>query len=131
VPQGPRNNASSRLVMKAQVARSNQTAIDLGIEVEIELVEGFCGSRKPGEFAPPLQQSVGAARELVVDQACDQIDGCHGLCLRLVESDFQHGWQCRPAVVVEVRRKLNLTNFALSCRLACLIFCGLYSRICG
>jgi len=52
-----KNNASSRLLMKAPVARSKtKTAIHLGIEAEVEVVERPVGIAESGLFATAFQQ---------------------------------------------------------------------------
>ena len=44
-----------------------------------------------GLFAPPIQESLTAAGQLVAHQTGDQIDWRHGFGLRLSQSGFQHG----------------------------------------
>jgi hypothetical protein len=68
----------------------DQTAIDLGIEAKVKVVERAIGIAEAGLFAPALQQAVCAARELVRDQARDQIDRSHGFGLRLAQPGFEH-----------------------------------------
>ena len=71
--------------MKAQVARSKtRLPIHLRIKVEVEVVERLLRIAESGLFAPPLEQAIGAARELVRDQTRDQIDGRHGFGLGLM-----------------------------------------------
>ena len=68
----------------------NQTAIHLGIESEVEVVEGFLRIAKLGLLAPAFQQTVATPGEFVRDQAGDQVDGCHGFDLRLVQTHLEH-----------------------------------------
>src|SRR5664280_2940862 len=82
VPPGPRNNASSRLPMKAHVAKSKtRLRFIFGLKLKSKWSSVFCGSR----------QAAAAPGQLVGDQARDQIDRRHGLGLRLVQARFQHG----------------------------------------
>jgi hypothetical protein len=60
----------------------DQAAIHLGIEVEVEVVQGLLRIAEGGLLAPSLQQAVAAPGQFVGDQARDQIDRCHGLGLR-------------------------------------------------
>src|SRR5690349_7342363 len=57
----------------------DQTTIHLGIEVEVKVIERLVRIAEGGLLAPPFQQAVATPRELVGDQARDQIDGRHGL----------------------------------------------------
>ena len=41
-------------------------------------------------LAPPLEQAVRAAGELIGDQTRDQVDGRHGFGLGLAQPGFQH-----------------------------------------
>ena len=75
----------------------DQTAIHLLVEVEVEVVEGLCGSRNCGLFAAPLEQSVTATSEFVGDQAGDEVDGGHGFGLRLAQAGFEHGGHAAQA----------------------------------
>ena len=91
VPPGPRNNASSRLPMKAPVARSKtRLRFIFGLKVKSKLSRVRSGSRKRGLFAAALEQPVAAAREFVGDQARDQVDGRHGFGLGLAQAGFEH-----------------------------------------
>jgi hypothetical protein len=69
----------------------DQTAIHLGIEVEVEVIERLLRIPEGGLLAPPFQQAVAAPAQLVGDQARDQIDRRHGFALGLAQSRFQHG----------------------------------------
>ena len=55
------------------------------------MVERLLWIAEGGLLAPPFQQAVAPPRELVGDQARDQIDRRHGLSLRLAQTRFQHG----------------------------------------
>jgi hypothetical protein len=68
-----------------------QTAVDLGIESEIEIVEGLLRVAKSGLFSASFEKSLAATSELVGDQAGDQIDGCHWFGLGLAQTSLQHG----------------------------------------
>jgi hypothetical protein len=68
----------------------NQTAIHFGIEGEVEVIDGFLRIAKLGLLAPPFQQAVATTSEFVGDQAGDQIDGCHGFDLSLVQTHLEH-----------------------------------------
>jgi|SRR5271155_1267258 len=68
----------------------DQTAIHLGIEAEVEVVERPVGIAESGLFATTFQQPVGSARKLVRYQARDQVDGSHGFGLSLAETGFEH-----------------------------------------
>src|ERR1700687_3548594 len=92
VPPGPRNNASSRLPIKAQVARSKtKLRFIFGLKLKSEVVERLLWIAEAGLFAPPFQQAVAAPAQLVGNQARDQIDRRHGLGLGLAETRFEHG----------------------------------------
>src|SRR5471030_1428861 len=92
VPPGPRNNASSRLPMKAQAARSKtRLRFIFGLKLKSKWSSVFCWIAEGGLFAPPLQQPVAAPGQFVGDQARDEIDGRHGLGLGLAQTRFQHG----------------------------------------
>src|SRR6476619_3608876 len=69
----------------------NQTAIHLGIESEVEVIEGFLWIAKLGLLAPTFQQAVATTGEFVRDQAGDQVDGRHGFDLSLVQTHLEHG----------------------------------------
>jgi len=78
--------------MKEQVARSNtQTAIHLGIEGEVEVVQCLVGVAECSLFAPPLQKALTAPGQFVGDQGRNEVDGRHGFGLGLVQPGFQHG----------------------------------------
>ena len=68
----------------------DQTAIHLGVEVEVEVVQGFLRVAKLSLLAPALQQTIATTSEFVRDQAGDQVDGWHGFDLSLVETSFEH-----------------------------------------
>src|SRR5215472_16646163 len=59
----------------------DQTAVDLGIEGEIEIVQRLLRVAEGGLLAPPLQQALAATGELIGDQTRDQIEGGHGFGL--------------------------------------------------
>ena len=69
----------------------DQTAIHLGIESEIEIVQRLLRVAEGGLLAPPLQQPLAATHELIGDQTRNQIDGGHGFGLSLAQARFQHG----------------------------------------
>jgi hypothetical protein len=50
----------------------NQTAIHLGIEGEVEVIEFFLRIAKLGLLAPPVQQAIAATGKFVGDQAGDE-----------------------------------------------------------
>ena len=52
---GPRNNASSRLLMNAAVARSKTTAIHFRVEGKVEVIESPVGVAKGGLFTAALE----------------------------------------------------------------------------
>src|SRR4029434_365688 len=86
----------------------DQAAIHLGIEVEVEVVKRLLRIAEGCLLAPSLQQAVAAPGQFVGDQARDQIDRCHGLGLRLVQTCFQHGGDaaqphCRRACCSSMR----------------------------
>jgi len=68
----------------------NQTAIHLGIEGEVEVVEVFLRIAKLSLLSPTFQQAIAASSEFVRDQAGDQIDGRHGFDLSLVQTQLEH-----------------------------------------
>ena len=68
----------------------NQTAIHLGIEGEVEVLEGFLRIAKLSLLSPTFQQTVATTGEFVRDQAGDQVDGCHGFDLSLVQTHLEH-----------------------------------------
>jgi hypothetical protein len=41
-------------------------------------------------LSPAFQQTVATTGEFVGDQAGDQVDGCHGFDLRLVQTHLEH-----------------------------------------
>ena len=91
VPPGPRNKASSRLLMKAPVARSKtRLRFIFGLKAEVEVIERPVGIAKAGLFAAAFEQTVGAAREFVGNQTGDQVDGRHGFGLSLAQAGFEH-----------------------------------------
>jgi len=69
----------------------DQTAIHLRIEVEVEVIERLMRIAEGGLLAPSFQQAVATPRELVGDQARDQIDRRHGFGLGLAQARFEHG----------------------------------------
>jgi len=69
----------------------DQTAIDLRVEIEIEIVQRLLRVAEGGLLAPPLQQALAASGEFIGDQTRDQIDGGHGFGLSLAQARFQHG----------------------------------------
>src|ERR1700680_1056277 len=69
----------------------DQTAIHLGIEGEVEVIDGFLRIAKAGLLSPTFQQAVAATGEFVRDQAGDQVDGRHGFDLSLVQTHLEYG----------------------------------------
>jgi len=69
----PKSGRSSRLLMKAAGGQiENQTAIDLGIEREVEVVEALVGNRaNPACFVAALPEPVGAPRQFIADETGD------------------------------------------------------------
>jgi len=55
----------------------DETAIDLFVEVKVEVVERRLRIARLRLFAPPLQQPVTSTSELIGDRAGDQIDRRH------------------------------------------------------
>jgi hypothetical protein len=47
----------------------NQTAINLRVKGEVEVIERLAGIAESGLFAATLQQPVGAPRQLIADEA--------------------------------------------------------------
>jgi hypothetical protein len=68
----------------------DQAPIHLRIEGEVEVVQRLVRIAERGLFAPPVEQSLAAPRQLVGDQTRDQIDRRHGFGLGLTQSGFQH-----------------------------------------
>src|SRR5580700_3431900 len=52
----------------------DQTAIHLGVEIEVELVEGLVRVAELGLLAPAVEQPLAPPAQLVADQTRDQID---------------------------------------------------------
>ena len=72
-------------------AKSTGQSCEFGIELKVEVVERFVGIAEAGLFATAFQQPVGTPGELVIDESRQQIDGSHGLHLRLMQTRFQYG----------------------------------------
>jgi len=68
----------------------NQTAIHLGIEGEVEVIEGFLRIAKLSLLAPTFQQAVATTSKFVGNQTGDQVDGRHGFDLSLVQTHLEH-----------------------------------------
>jgi hypothetical protein len=76
--------------MKAAVAMiEDEGAVHLGVELEVEVVQSLVGIAETGLLAPPLQQALAAAAQLVRHQDGDQVDGGHGFALGLQQARFQ------------------------------------------
>jgi hypothetical protein len=69
----------------------DQTAVHLGIEGKVEVVERLLRVAKLGLLAATFQQAITAPHQFVGHQCRDQVDGRHGLGLGLVEASFQDG----------------------------------------
>jgi len=68
----------------------DQTAIHLGVETEVEVIQSSLRVAEGRLFTSPFQQTDAASGQFVRDQARDQIDGSHGFGLRLAQSCFEH-----------------------------------------
>jgi len=93
--------------MKVPVALEDQTAVDHGVESEIEVIQRLGRITEAGLLAPPFQQSVGAARQLIGDQTGDQVDGRHGFGLGLAQPGFQHGGHAAEAKLPQRALQFN------------------------
>jgi hypothetical protein len=69
----------------------HQTAIHLGIEGEVKVVQRPVGIAERSLFTAPLQQALAAPGQFICDQTRDQIDGGHGFGPGLMQPGFQHG----------------------------------------
>src|SRR5580658_2090500 len=116
VPPGPRNNASSRLLMKAAVARSNtRLRFIFRIEGEVEVIESPVGIAKGGLFPAALEQSVGAQSEFVGNQTGDQVDGSHGFGLCLMQAGFEHRGHSAQAELAQRAVDFDEVHDGFSC----------------
>src|SRR5947209_15527490 len=79
----------------------DQTAVHLGVESEVEVVECFVRIPKPSLLAPALEQAIAAACEFVGHQAGEQVDGGHGFGLCLVQTRFEHCGHAAEAELAE------------------------------
>lgn len=75
--------------MKLAVARLKLRFIF--VRAEVEVVERPLRVAKAGLLAPALEQPVAASRQLIRDQAGDEIDRRHGFDLGLMQACLQHG----------------------------------------
>ena len=75
----------------------DQTAIHLGVELEVEVIQLLVGVAELRLLVAPLQQPLAAAGKFVGDQRGDQVDGRHVLRLRLQQACFQHGGHAAQA----------------------------------
>src|SRR5271163_2549431 len=90
VPPGPRNKASSRLLMKPPVARSKtRLRFIFGLKVKSKFSKSSVGIAKAGLLAATLQQAVGTASQFIGDQTRDQVDGSHRFGLSLAQAGFE------------------------------------------
>ena len=87
----------------------DQAAIHLGVEGEIEIVQGLVRVAKPGLLAPPVEQPLAAPGEFVRDQARNQID-LDIYTQRLVYSALSMIVNAEFAFLIGVRLSLNLPN---------------------
>src|ERR1700733_652135 len=83
----------------------NQTAIDLGIECEVEVVKAPVGIAESCLFATALQQPVGSPRQFIADETGAQINGCHSFGLSLTQACFGQSICAHDAETVLVRRR--------------------------
>src|SRR5215471_18424363 len=79
----------------------HQAAVELWVELKIEVVERLVGIAEAGLFAATLQQPARPFGELVVDQSRQQIDGSHRLSLRLMQTRFQNGGHAPEAKLAQ------------------------------
>src|SRR5436190_4897966 len=101
----------------------DEAAIHFGVEVEIEIIEGFLGIAKLSLFAAAIEQAVAAPGEFVINQASNEVDGRHGFSLRLMDPGFQHGSDAAEAELPESTLQFNQIHSSFS-----LIFRSMTSR---
>src|SRR5271167_2395478 len=98
LPGGPMKSPSSRRPMKPAVARSKTRArFILGLNWKSKLSQSLVGIAETGLLAPPLQQALAAAGQLVRHQDRDQVDGGHGFALGLQQARLQYSGHAAQA----------------------------------
>ena len=88
--------ASIRGTIKDLVAEMGALQIEEG-----EVKFGLKALAEAGVFAAPFEEAVGAPGELVRDQHGEQVDGRHGLGLRLPQTGFEHSGHAPEAELAQ------------------------------
>lgn len=92
------------LVLRDEVAGgelADERARDLAIPIEVERIESAAGVAKRGLLDASLDQSIGAAGELVGDERCEEIDGRLLLGLRLHDAGLEGGGHAAEPQLVQ------------------------------
>src|SRR5438552_13205493 len=66
----------------------DQAPIHLLIEVEVEVIERRLWIAELGFFSSTLQQPVTSSPQFIGNEAREQVDGCHGFGLSLLQTSF-------------------------------------------
>src|ERR1700686_2389201 len=67
----------------------DQAAVDLGVEGKIKIIQRLLRIAELSLFAASFQEAIAAPKQLVRDQAGHQVEGSHGIFLRLEQPGFQ------------------------------------------
>ena len=92
----------------------DQTAIQLRVKREVEVVECFVGIAEGREFAAAIEEPVGASAEFVGDEGRQQIDRGHGFGLRLMEPSLQHGRHTAEATLAQTTLQFDEVHWEFS-----------------
>ena len=102
MPPGPRKSASSCRAMKPPVARSKtRLRFIFGLKPKSKLSSVRLASRKPASLRRRSSSRSRAARELVGDEAGEEIDGRHRFGLSLMKAGFEHGGHAAEAELAQ------------------------------